>query len=222
MPYRWDDTYQARVGVLRRDDPHGEVRWLNVNPCYVFHTVNAYDDADGRIVMHVLRYLRRFDDDERAQHMHAATLWRWTIDLADGRVHEEQLDDHTGEFPRIKDRRAGLPAKHGHITSTRTAADGPHGTITRYNLNTGAAVGSYQFGDGCVPAEAAFIRADDEPDGPGWLGWLVSYVYKPATDTSDLVILDADRFDAKPVATVHLPARVPFGFHGNWIPDPLS
>ena len=67
-----------------------------------------------------------------------------------------------------------------------------------------------------MPGEASFVPADDTPDGPGWL---MSYVYNPATDTSDLTILDADRLDAKPVATVHLPARVPFGFHGNWIPD---
>jgi len=215
MPYRWDQTYQARVGVLRRDDPYGEVHWLNVNPCYVFHTVNAYDDADGRIVLHVMRYLRRFDD-EQAGHPHAATLWRWTIDLNAGRVHEEQLDDRTGEFPRIDDRKAGLPARRGHITTTRTGADGQHGAITRYDLHTGATIGSHEFADGQVPGEAAFIPADDTPDGPGWL---VSYVYNPATDTSDLVILDAEQLDAKPVATVHLPVRVPFGFHGNWIPD---
>ncbi|MFI9272814.1 carotenoid oxygenase family protein [Kitasatospora sp. NPDC052896] len=215
MPYRWDETYQARVGVLRRDDAYGEVRWLNVNPCYVFHTVNAYDDADGRIVLHVLRYLRRFDD-EQAGHPHAATLWRWTIDLAAGRVHEEQLDDRAGEFPRIDDRKAGLPARRGHVTTTRTGADGQHGAITRYDLHTGATIGSHEFADGRVPGEAAFVPADDTPDGPGWL---VSYVYNPATDTSDLVILDAEQLDAKPVATVHLPVRVPFGFHGNWIPD---
>ena len=215
MPYRWDEKYQARVGVLRRDDPHGEVRWLNVNPCYVFHTVNVYDDADGRIVLHVMRYLRRFDD-ERADHIHAATLWRWTIDPAAGRVHEEQLDDRTGEFPRIDDRQAGLPAGYGHVTTTRTGADGRHGAITRYDLRTGASIGAHEFTDGRVPGEASFVPADDTPDGPGWL---MSYVYNPATDTSDLTILDADRLDAKPVATVHLPARVPFGFHGNWIPD---
>lgn len=216
MPYRWDETYQARVGVLRRDDPDAEVRWLNVNPCYVFHTVNAYDDADGRIVLHVMRYLRRFDDGEQSGHLHAATLWRWTIDLAAGQVHEEQVDDRTGEFPRIDDRKAGLPARYGHVTTTRMGPDGQHGAITRYDLHTGASVGSHEFADGQVPGEAAFIPADDTPDGPGWL---VSYVYNPATDTSDLVILDADRLDAKPVASVHLPARVPFGFHGNWIPD---
>ena len=214
MPYRWDETYRARVGVMRRDDPYGEVRWLDVNPCYVFHTLNAHDDADGRIVLHVLRYLRRFDDEQSA-HPHAATLWRWTVDLAAERVHEEQLDDRTGEFPRIDDRRTGLPAAHGHVTTTRVGADGQHGAITRYDLRTGAAV-SHEFGGGQVPGEAAFVPADDTPDGPGWL---VTYVFNPATNTSDLVILDADQLAADPVATVHLPTRVPFGFHGNWIPD---
>ena len=43
MPYRWDDNYGARLGVLRRDDPFGEVRWFDIDPCYVFHVANAYD-----------------------------------------------------------------------------------------------------------------------------------------------------------------------------------
>ena len=38
-------------------------------------------------------------------------------------------------------------------------------------------------------------------------------------DGSDLVILDASDFTASPVATVALPQRVPFGFHGSWVPD---
>ena len=53
-------------------------------------------------------------------------------------------------------------------------------------------------------------------------GWLMGYVFDPARGASDLVILDAHDFAAEPVATVHLPARVPQGFHGNWIPTPPS
>ena len=47
----------------------------------------------------------------------------------------------------------------------------------------------------------------------------MSYVYDAAGDRSDFVILDAQSFTAPPVAVVHLPCRVPFGFHGNWMPD---
>jgi carotenoid cleavage dioxygenase-like enzyme len=33
-----------------------------------------------------------------------------------------------------------------------------------------------------------------------------------------MVRLHAQDFTGEPVATIHLPARVPFGFHGSWIP----
>jgi len=48
-------------------------------------------------------------------------------------------------------------------------------------------------------------------------GWYLSYVYDPVRDRSNLVIIDATDFQGKPVASVQLPQRVPYGFHGNWI-----
>lgn len=92
MPYQWNPEYGARLGVLRRDDPYGEVRWLPIDPCYVFHALNAHDDGDQRIVLHVSRYA---DYGGRTP----AHLWRWTIDLVTGTVAEEQLDDQFCEFP---------------------------------------------------------------------------------------------------------------------------
>ena len=50
-------------------------------------------------------------------------------------------------------------------------------------------------------------------------GWLMCYVYDATRDRSDFVVLDASDIAKPPVAVVHLPARVPLGFHGNWIPD---
>jgi carotenoid cleavage dioxygenase len=57
------------------------------------------------------------------------------------------------------------------------------------------------------------------PDADEDDGWVLAYSYDTATHRSDVVILHAQDFTAAPVATIHLPARVPFGFHGNWIPD---
>jgi carotenoid cleavage dioxygenase-like enzyme len=47
----------------------------------------------------------------------------------------------------------------------------------------------------------------------------MSYVHDANTDTADVVILNAEDFTGEPQATVHLPQRVPFGFHGNWLPS---
>ncbi len=46
-------------------------------------------------------------------------------------------------------------------------------------------------------------------------GYLVLFVYDEATKTSDFVVYDATTFSDKPLATVRLPQRVPYGFHGK-------
>ncbi|MCF3100268.1 carotenoid oxygenase family protein [Streptomyces roseoverticillatus] len=217
MPYVWDPGYGARLGVLRRDDPHGEVRWFTIDPCYVFHSLNAHDEqhaGDARIVLYVARYPHYGSEGGRSR-AHA-TLWRWTLDLTAGTVAEEQLDDQPCEFPRVDDRLAGLAARYGHVTTTALPGRPlDRGGLLRYDLWTGA-VARHDFGPGRTPAEAVFAPADDRPGGPGWL---LAYVHDAATDRSDLVILDADDLAAEPVATVHLPQRVPYGFHGNWLAD---
>ena len=47
-------------------------------------------------------------------------------------------------------------------------------------------------------------------------GVLLGYVHRRAEGLSDLRVLDAATLED--VAAVHLPGRVPAGFHGNWAP----
>lgn len=204
MPYRWDDNYGARLGVMRRDDPFGEIRWFDINPCYVFHVANAYDDGNS-IVLQAVRYpeLWRHDGGFEVD----GVMWRWTIDLTSGTVEERQLDDRGVEFPRIDDRLAGLPARYAI-----TVGDG---SLVQYDLETDAAQ-EHRFLEG-APGEAVFVAGSSATDER--TGWYLSYVYDNQRNGSDLVILDAADITAAPVARIRLPQRVPHGFHGNWITD---
>ena len=210
MPYNWTPEYGARLGVLRRDDPHGAMRWFEIEPCFVYHSLNAHEEDGGRrLVLHVIRYDSLGDGAHVTGH---GSLCRWTIDLVAGTVREELLDDRLAEFPRIDDRLAGLDARYGYaVTGNGTES----GAIHRYDLRENTTT-SHQLGSGHTPGEAVFVPADDTPEGDGWL---MAFVYDALTDRSDLIILDAGDLAAPPVAAIHLPRRVPAGFHGNWLPD---
>jgi carotenoid cleavage dioxygenase len=210
MPYRWSDSYGARVGVLRRDDLQGDVQWFDVEPCYVFHVMNAYDEGES-IVCDVVRYPELWRDD--ATKFEPASLYRWTIDTAGGRVQETQLDDRRIEFPRANERRTGSPYRYGYTVDMTGGEEGCG--IRKYDLTAGTSV-AHDFGAGRFAGEPAFVpSAGDGEDA----GWLMAFVYDAARDASDFVLLDAADPAAAPVATIALPQRVPFGFHGNWIDD---
>jgi carotenoid cleavage dioxygenase len=74
----------------------------------------------------------------------------------------------------------------------------------------------HDFGPGRHPGEFVFVPAS--ADSAEDEGWLIGFVVDSEHEKTDLVIIDAQHFEDAPVATVHLPHRVPPGFHGNWLP----
>ncbi len=213
FPYRWDEQGHARLGVLPRHGRDADVQWLDIEPCYVFHPLNAYE-ADGQLILDVVRYRRlwarsRDEFDE-------AYLTRWTVDSAAGTVKEEQLDDRATEFPRVDPRRVGRRHRFGYALGTGDGIGVEHMSLVKYDLDHGSTE-RHDFGAGREPGEPVFVPRS--ADGAEDDGWVMTYVYDAARDTSDFVILAASDFAGPPVATVPLPQRVPFGFHGSWIPE---
>jgi len=198
---------------MPRGGSNADVRWFEIAPCYVFHPLNAYEDEQGGIVMDVARYPELWRQDSSASWL--ASLHRWRIDLRAGRVSEGPLDDHTVEFPRFDERRAGRAHRYGYAVG-RAANRGTGTTLVKYDLGRGVTT-AHDFGSGHVPDEPVFVPAS--PTSAEDEGWLLSYVYDAGRGSSDLVILDGADFSGKPVATASLPQRVPFGFHGSFIPD---
>ena len=225
MPYGWDDSYGARLGVMPLDRP-GEVRWLEVDPSYVFHVGNAHTDAEGRVVLDAARYpaadaVAMWDQLGRdpaglaadAAATGSARLHRWMLDPLTGAVTETPLHDRGVEFPTIDDTRVGRAARYRYAVSrSRVRAgvvkfDAEHGTVTEHELGSDTVAGEAVF----VPS-AALGRAEDD-------GWLLTITTRRDGSASKLLVLDATDVAGPPVAAVTLPRGVPSGFHGSWIDD---
>ncbi len=221
MPIRWSDDYPARFGVMPRDGEDADVQWFDVDPCYVFHTLNAYDDGD-EVVVHgcrlneIWRNSSDIGDPDSTGDDSSPKMWEWRFNRATGAVHEQQIDDRPSDFPRVPDATVGLQGRYGYSMSL-SFDDGATGEIFKYDFGRGGARTSHVFPVGHVPGEPVFVPADgatSEDDG-----YLMTYVHDEATDRSHLTILDASDMAAEPVAQVMLPRRVPAGFHGSWVAD---
>jgi len=217
FPYAWDPDYQARIGLLPREGTADDVRWFDVEPCYVFHPLNAYDDGD-RVVLDVVRHPRMFDRNRLGPDEGAPTLDRWTVDLVAGKVLEERLDDRGQEFPRVDERVVGRRHRYGYSVAVIEGAD-KHldfaaNAVLKHDLVAGTAQ-AREFRNG---AAAEFVMVPSSAGAAEDDGVVMGFVYDRDRQASDLVFLDAGTLED--VASVQLPVRVPYGFHGNWVPNP--
>ncbi len=140
FPYRWQDGYHARVGLLPRDDTSTEVVWHDVEPCYVFHPMNAFDDPGGDgIVLDVVRHPSMFRTQLLGPAEGTPTLERWHLDGHGHAVKEERLDDRGQEFPRVDERRVGLPHRYGYAVAVGAVGDivGTESVLIRHDLERG-------------------------------------------------------------------------------------
>jgi carotenoid cleavage dioxygenase len=212
----------SRFGVIPRYGAGEEVRWFDAEPCFIYHSVNAWDDGD-EVVMDVCRVAKpepRSDLDGPLAQMLSylrldAHLHRYRFDLRTGRTREEMLDDDNAEFPSIHQGRVGEKTSYAytmHISPEKSLLfDG----LMKYDVRSGSAE-TYWYGDGRWGSEAPFaprpgsIEEDD--------GYLLSYVYDERENRSDVEVLDARDVTAGPLCTIRLPVRVPLGFHATWVP----
>jgi carotenoid cleavage dioxygenase-like enzyme len=215
MPIHWDDNYPARLGVMPRNGTDADVRWFDLNPCYVFHPMNSYEDGDT-IVLDVARLSHVWR--ESMMDFPMPQFWRWTINTVTGKVTEEQVDDRAGEFPKVADSLVGLKHRFGYMMAVPEgySYDDPtsvSGAVLKYDRETGART-EIDFGRGRMPGETVFVPAAggrNEDDG-----YLMTFVYDASSDSSEFVVMDAATMSDTPIATVQLP-RIPHGFHGSWI-----
>ena len=75
----------------------------------------------------------------------------------------------------------------------------------------------HDHGEGRFGGEPIFVPREGSTNEED--GWILVCVNDRGGSPAELVILDANNIEEKPIARIHLPQRVPDGFHGSWVPD---
>ena len=211
LPIQWSDDYGARLGVMPRNGTNADVVWYDIEPCYVYHPLNAYEDGND-IVIDVCRLAVSMKPGVPDA---PPLLHRWTINTQNGTVGEAQLAEHSVEFPRVPDALVGQQHRYGYMAEFGSGLPAAV-AFRKYDMITGE-TSAHQLGPGRQGGEPVFVPAQgasSEDDG-----YLLSFVFDKADNRSELIIVDAANMQADPVARIHLPTRVPAGFHGSWIAD---
>lgn len=218
VPFRWDSSHQARLGVIIRAT--GALTWIDLPPLFAFHDASAWDTPHG-LTVRLVTYPSVFAKDPAGPLPDASRLEEWDVDLATATVRRTVLDDRPQEFPRIAPSTYATAARYTYTVASPTKS-GDLGSV----LGLGNAVvrhdhlrhttASWSPGRGHSLAEAVFVDDPERHAEDG--GWLLAFSFDAARSRSSFVVLDAEDVASGPIATVGLPQRVPIGFHGNWYP----
>lgn len=222
-PIRWEPSRGSRLAVVARDSASEPVRWVEIPTCYVYHPMNAFDDGDA-VVLDIVRYPRLplFDPggenaNARFEEYPAGQLVRLRVDLATGKTSETIVDDGRCEFPVVDPRYATRRHRHGWVAAQKGSicGRGIMNALGHVDFETGRV--TYRIlGPSSYTNEPLFIpRSEGAAEGDGYL---ITTIYHADQGVSDLLLLDAQAIDKEPVAVLRTRRRVPYGFHGSWVP----
>jgi carotenoid cleavage dioxygenase-like enzyme len=213
VPFSFKKDAGARLGVMPRNGSASEVRWFEIDPCYVFHPVNAFD-KDGVITLYVSRQESAFSGSSD-EYGNVGRLHRWEIDLNSGTVSDVQIDGRPGDFGRTDDRLVGLDSQYGYLMSLGGEGNSEEpiygDKLYKYDLHSGQCQEHF-LGNNVRGSEPVFAPGGTGEDE----GWILNLNHDETTGKSRMIIIDAQNFSAPPIATIHLPKRIPYGAHGNW------
>jgi carotenoid cleavage dioxygenase len=212
FPYHWAPDAGARIGVMPLGGPAGAITWHEMDPCFVFHGINAHRDG-ADVVLDVCRLSSMFAPGETFGG--ALSERRWTVDTTTGRVRDEVVEaDRPGELPGRDPRRVGRSNRYDYLVEVRDPGGAvDFGGVIKRDHRTGRRE-RWSPHPAVHSGEWLFVPGGHDEDA----GWLLTYLYDDRTEASQLAVIDATDVAGGPVARVTLPRRVPYGFHGTWVP----
>ena len=234
IAFQWDASLDQIYIVVPRGGQAKDVRFFRAPNAFPGHVINAFDDG-GKLYLdlpvaldNVFWFFPDGNGKVPAPGSFGTEVTRWCFDMKDknSKPVPVVLSRMMAEFPHCDDRYVGRPYRYGFMQATDPTkpynADraGPvmgffFNTLLTMDMQTGKA-DTWFAGDTSSTQEPVFApKSAASAEGEGYV---IGVVNRRAEHRSDLVILDAMRMSAGPVATIKLPVRLKYGIHGNWVP----
>lgn len=215
--FRWEPERGVTFTAVDRSTGKVAGRWSG-EASFCFHHVNAYDEADGTIVVDFCAFPDAEIIDALALGARRsgtptpdATLRRVRLVAGEDEARVVPMVTAPLELPRIDDRRkrkphrfvwgVGVGGPDAQFLDRLRVVDTDEGRVAEWHE------------PGTFPGEPVFVRRPESTDEGD--GVVLSVVLEPERGGSSLLVLDARTLTE--IARAEVPQHVPFGFHGGFV-----
>ncbi|XP_015057245.1 carotenoid 9,10(9',10')-cleavage dioxygenase 1-like isoform X1 [Solanum pennellii] len=258
---KYNEDGYARIGIMPRYGDANSIKWFEVEPCYVFHLINCFED-NNEVVVRACRARRWIIPRPNESELSLGTLnetsfskdntesskdlffffnvCEWRLNMKTGEVKMKNLttNDHRFimEFPMINEHFIGIKNKFGYqqLINSETFSNSAKNLSGGFAKFEGLAKLNFEeiskddkkgdlikveyhiFPKNTFCSGATFVPKLDGVDEDD--GWIVAFTHNENTNQSQVYIVDAKNFENEPIAIILLPKRVPYGFHGVFMP----
>ncbi|XP_047319455.1 9-cis-epoxycarotenoid dioxygenase NCED2, chloroplastic-like [Impatiens glandulifera] len=218
-PVVYNDKKISRFGILDKNADNGgeQVRWIEVPDCFCFHIWNAWEEPETEEVIVIGSCMTPADSifnecDESLK----SVLSEIRLNMKTGKSIRREIMNETDsinlEAGMVNKKLLGRKSQFAYLA---IAEPWPKVSgFAKVDLFSGE-VKKYYYGDERFGGEPMFVHSEDglfEDDG-----YILTFVHNEKTWKSELEIVNAVTMEVE--ATVELPSRVPYGFHGTFISE---
>lgn len=239
---KYNKEEYARIGVMPRYGDANSIKWFEVEPNCTFHIINSFEDGNEVVVWgcRSLDSLIPGPDPSLNDFESLSRCYEWRLNMQTGEVKEKNLCGDKVvymDFPMINENFIGIKNRYGYTQ----VVDPNSFSLKNYVPKYGGLAKLY-FEESCAefskrdkqqPKEAirveyhmfeknAFCSGATFVPRDGGLeeddGWIITFVHNEDDGISQVHIIDTKKFCGETVAKITLPCRVPYGFHGAFMP----
>lgn len=217
-PIFCDERKVPRFGVLPRNArSEARMQWFDLPGVTCFHYVNAWEEGEEIVLVGSAIAPLPYTFDRPAELENR--LCRYRLNMRTGGASKEEVSGENLDVGRCNSAYTGRKTRYAYMS-----VSGPwpkYSGVAKVDLEKGSGssgvVARRRFAPGCFNSEPCFVARGDgaaEDDG-----YVVTHCHDENTGVSELLVMDARSPTLETVASIRMPARVPYGFHGIFLTE---